>query len=86
MNVTSDKAAAVIPSIKEWRIRRSDTVVVVDGANDLSLFDVAGYTIGFCPVEKVKEKADTVLEIRDLSLLLHLLEKKFGNAVLASAQ
>ena len=86
MNVTSDKAAAVIPSIKEWRIRRSDTVVVVDGANDLSLFDVAGYTIGFCPVEKVKEKSDTVLEIRDLSLLLHLLEKKFGNAVLASAQ
>jgi phosphoserine phosphatase len=86
MNVTSDKAAAVVPSIKEWRIRRSDTVVVVDGANDLSLFDVAGYTIGFCPVEKVKEKADTVLEIRDLSLLLHLLEKKFGNAVLASTQ
>jgi phosphoserine phosphatase len=86
MNVTSDKAAAVIPSIKEWRIRRSDTVVVVDGANDLSLFDVAGYTIGFCPVEKVREKADTVLEIRDLSLLLHLLEKKFGNAVLASTQ
>lgn len=86
MNVTSDKAAAVIPSIREWRIRRSDTVVVVDGANDLSLFDVAGYTIGFCPVEKVREKADTVLEIRDLSLLLHLLEKKFGNAVLASTQ
>ena len=86
MNVTSDKAAAVIPSIKEWRIRRSDIVVVVDGANDLSLFDVAGYTIGFCPVEKVKEKSDTVLEIRDLSLLLHLLEKKFGNAVLASTQ
>jgi phosphoserine phosphatase len=86
MNVTSDKAAAVIPSIKDWRIRRSDTVVVVDGANDLSLFDVAGYTIGFCPVEKVKEKSDTVLEIRDLSLLLHLLEKKFGNAVLASTQ
>ena len=86
MNVTSDKAAAVIPSIKDWRIRKSDTVVVVDGANDLSLFDVAGYTIGFCPVEKVKEKSDTVLEIRDLSLLLHLLEKKFGNAVLASTQ
>jgi phosphoserine phosphatase len=86
MNVTSDKAAAVIPSIKDWRIRRSDTVVVVDGANDLSLFDVAGYTIGFCPVEKVKERSDTVLEIRDLSLLLHLLEKKFGNAVLASTQ
>ena len=79
MNVTSDKAAAVMPN-------RSDTVVVVDGANDLSLFDIAGYTVGFCPVEKVKERADAVLEIRDLSLLLKLLEKKFGNAVLASTQ
>ncbi|MDQ4013340.1 MAG: phosphoserine phosphatase SerB, partial [Thermoproteota archaeon] len=49
MNVTSDKAAAVMPTIKDWRVNRSDTVVVVDGANDLSLFDIAGYTVGFCP-------------------------------------
>jgi phosphoserine phosphatase len=86
MNVTSDKAAAVMPTVKDWRVNRSDTVVVVDGANDLSLFDIAGYTVGFCPVEKVKERSDAVLEIRDLSLLLNLLEKKFGNAVLASTQ
>jgi phosphoserine phosphatase len=86
MNVTSDKAAAVMPTVKDWRVDRSDTVVVVDGANDLSLFDIAGYTVGFCPVEKVKERSDAVLEIRDLSLLLNLLEKKFGNAVLASTQ
>ena len=86
MNVTSDKAAAVMPAIKDWRVNRSDTVVVVDGANDLSLFDIAGYTVGFCPVEKVKERSDAVLEIRDLSLLLNLLDKKFGNAVLASTQ
>jgi phosphoserine phosphatase len=86
MNVTSDKAAAVMPTIKDWRVNRTDTVVVVDGANDLSLFDIAGYTVGFCPVEKVKERSDAVLEIRDLSLLLNLLEKKFGNAVLASTQ
>jgi phosphoserine phosphatase len=86
MNVTSDKAAAVIPAIKEWGIQKSETVVVVDGANDLSLFDIAGYTVGFCPVEKVKEKSDAVLEIRDLSLLLNLLEKKFGNAVLTRTQ
>ena len=86
MNVTSDKAAAVIPAIKEWGIQKSETVVVVDGANDLSLFDIAGYTVGFCPVEIVKEKSDAVLEIRDLLLLLNLLEKKFGNAVLTRTQ
>jgi phosphoserine phosphatase len=86
INVTSDKAAAVLPSIRNWRINKSEIVVVVDGANDLSLFDIAGYTVGFCPVEKVKERSDAVLEIRNLSLLLNLLEKKFGNAVLASTR
>jgi phosphoserine phosphatase len=86
INVTSDKAAAVLPAIRSWGINKSEIVVVVDGANDLSLFDIAGYTVGFCPVEKVKEKSDAVLEIRNLSLLLNLLEKKFGNAVLASTR
>jgi phosphoserine phosphatase len=86
INVTSDKAASVLPTIRNWGINKSEIVVVVDGANDLNLFDIAGYTVGFCPVEKVKEKSDAVLEIHNLSLLLNLLEKKFGNAVLASTR
>jgi Phosphoserine phosphatase len=57
-------------------------VVVVDGANDLKLFDIAGYTVGFCPVDIVRQKADVVIERRDLSLLLSLLEKKFGKTIL----
>jgi phosphoserine phosphatase len=81
INVTSDKARAVNSIIKEWGIRREDTVVVVDGANDLKLFAIAGFTVGFCPVDIVKEKADAIIEIRDLTLLLNLLEKKFGKAV-----
>ncbi len=84
ITVTSDKAAAVKRTIHEWGIRREDTVAVIDGANDLKLLTVAGFTIGFCPVDKVKENADAVLEIRDLSLLLNLLEKKFGKAVLSN--
>ncbi|HYY40452.1 MAG TPA: HAD-IB family phosphatase, partial [Nitrososphaera sp.] len=51
MHVTSDKAAAIRPTIIQWGIRKEDTVVVVDGANDLTLFALAGYTIGFCPVD-----------------------------------
>ncbi|HEY7570924.1 MAG TPA: phosphoserine phosphatase SerB [Nitrososphaeraceae archaeon] len=82
LTVTSDKAAAVVPIIREWKFAKENIVVVVDGANDLRLFDLSGYTVGFCPVDKVKEKADAVIEVRDLSILLHLLEKKFGNAVL----
>jgi phosphoserine phosphatase len=85
LKVTSDKAAAIRSTIKDWNIKKEDTVVVVDGANDLKLFSLAGYTVGFCPVEIVKEMADETIERRDLSILLHLLEKKFGKAVLANA-
>jgi phosphoserine phosphatase len=84
INVTSDKSKAVANIIKEWAIRKEDIVVVVDGANDLKLFDIAGFTVGFCPVDVVKERADAIIEIRDLTLLLNLLEKKFGKAVLTN--
>ncbi|MDQ4014305.1 MAG: phosphoserine phosphatase SerB [Thermoproteota archaeon] len=85
MNVTSDKAAAVRPTIRQWDIQKEDTVVVVDGANDLKLFALAGYTVGFCPVDMVREKADVSIDKRDLSLLLNLLKKNFGEAVLINA-
>ena len=85
LNVTSDKAAAIRSTLKDWGVEKQDIVVIVDGANDLKLFAVAGYTVGFCPVEVVKERADDTIEQRDLSILLHLLEKKFGKAVLAAS-
>lgn len=85
LTVTSDKAAAIKPTIMEWGIRKEEIVVVVDGANDLKLFSLAGFTVGFCPVDIVKERADAVIEIHDLTLLLNLLEKKFGKAVLTNA-
>lgn len=85
LNVTSDKAAAIRSTLKDWAVEKQDIVVIVDGANDLKLFAVAGYTVGFCPVEVVKERADDTIEQRDLSILLHLLEKKFGKAVLAAS-
>jgi len=78
INVTSDKASAVMPTVKEWGIRRADIVAVVDGANDLKLFDISGFRVGFCPVDIVRDKADEVIQTRDLSLLMSLLRKKFG--------
>lgn len=85
MHVTSDKAAAVRETIKEWGFRKEDIVVVVDGANDLKLFALAGFTVGFCPVDVVRKKADETIDKRDLGLLLHLLKKNFGEAVLINA-
>ena len=84
VRVTSDKAAAIKDVLQEWGVAKKDTVVVVDGANDLKLFALAGFTVGFCPVDIIRESADAVIEIRDLSLLLNLLEKRFGKAVLAN--
>ena len=81
INVSSDKSLGVKSTIKEWGIKKEDIVVVVDGANDLKLFDIAGYTVGFCPVDIVKQRADTTIEIRDLSILLSLLGKKFGKTI-----
>jgi len=82
LKVTSDKSVVVRPIIKQWGLKKEEIVVVVDGANDLKLFDIAGYTVGFCPVELVKNKADDVVELRNLSLLRHLLEKRFGKWIL----
>ncbi len=81
INISSDKSLGVKSTIKEWGIKKEDIVVVVDGANDLKLFDIAGYTVGFCPVDIVKQRADTTIEIRDLSILLSLLEKKFRKTI-----
>lgn len=86
ISVTSDKSKAVNEIIREWGIRKEDIVVVVDGANDLKLFEIAGFTVGFCPVDVVKASADAIIEIRDLTLLLNLLEKKYGKAVLTNTK
>src|SRR5687768_8400461 len=81
LKVTSDKSVVVRPIITQWGLKKEEIVVVVDGANDIKLFDIAGYTVGFCPVELVKQRADATIEIRDLSILLRLLEKKFGKTI-----
>jgi phosphoserine phosphatase len=86
LKVTSDKSLVVRPIINQLGIKKEEIVVVVDGANDLKLFDIAGYTVGFCPVDIVKNKADDVIEIRNLSLLKNLLEKRFGNWILNTNQ
>jgi phosphoserine phosphatase len=86
LKVTSDKSLVVKPIIKQLDIKKEEIVVVVDGANDLKLFEIAGYTVGFCPVEIVKNRADDVIEIRNLLLLKNLLEKRFGNWILKTNQ
>jgi phosphoserine phosphatase len=82
IKVTSNKSICVKPILDKWNVKKEEIVVVVDGANDLKLFDLASYTVGFCPVDIVKKMANDVIEIRNLSLLKHLLEKRFGKSIL----
>ena len=49
LTVTSDKATTVVPTIREWNYSKEDIVVVVDGANDLKLSILSGYTVGYPP-------------------------------------
>ena len=72
LKVTSDKSVVVRPIIKQWGLKKEE----------IKLFDIAGYTVGFCPVELVKNKANDVVELRNLLLLKNLLEKRFGKWIL----
>ena len=47
---------------------KDEIIVVVDGANDLKLFNLSSFTVGFCPVDVVRDKADIVIDRKDLSL------------------
>lgn len=47
-----------------------ETMVVGDGANDLSMFKYAGTRVAFCAKEVLKEEANIVIENKDLREIL----------------
>ena len=51
-------------------ITEEETVVVGDGANDLSMFAHAGVRIAFCAKEVLKKEANVVIETKDLTQVL----------------
>ncbi|HKR74751.1 MAG TPA: phosphoserine phosphatase SerB [Candidatus Nitrosocosmicus sp.] len=81
IRVTSDKSASVKKYIEENGFLKDEIIVVVDGANDLKLFDLSAFTVGFCPVEVVRDKANLVIEEKDLSVLIPIIKEKFGMKV-----
>jgi phosphoserine phosphatase len=77
IRVTSDKSASVKKYVEENGFSRNEIIVVVDGANDLKLFNLSSFTVGFCPVEIIREKADIVIDEKDLSVLIPIIKEKF---------
>jgi phosphoserine phosphatase len=51
-------------------INENDTMVVGDGANDLSMFKYAKIKVAFCAKEVLKKEANIVIEEKDLTKIL----------------
>lgn len=78
VDVGADKARPAMSKIAEWGQRREEIAVVVDGANDLKLFDICGLGIAFRAQDRVKDMADEILDEKDLSLILGIIGRRFG--------
>ena len=77
INVDSDKAKSAIIKISEWNEEKENITCVVDGANDIKLFDVCGLGIAFRAQDIVKDLATTTLEEKDLSKLIDIVNKHY---------
>ena len=78
INVDSDKSKSAKIKIVEWGEKKEDIVCVVDGANDIKLFDVCGLGIAYRAQDLVKDLATTTLEEKDLSKILNIINKRFN--------
>ncbi len=81
VNVDSDKAKSAKIKIQEWNQDKDDIVVVVDGANDLALFNICALGIAFRAQDKVKDVANAILEEKDLSKILDIINKHYNLAL-----
>jgi phosphoserine phosphatase len=57
------------------KVSVDDTVVVGDGANDISMFAHANTRVAFCAKDILKKEANIVIETKDLTKILEELEQ-----------
>ena len=78
INVDSDKAKSAKIKINEWNEKKDETVVIVDGANDVKLFDICGLGIAYRAQDIVKDMATVSLEEKDLSKILSIISNHYN--------
>ena len=78
INVDADKAKSAKIKIEEWEQNKEEIVVIVDGANDIKLFDICGLGIAFRAQDIVKELATETLEEKDLSKIISIINKHYN--------
>lgn len=77
VNVNADKARSAMIKIAEWKEQKEDIVCVVDGANDIKLFEICGLGIAYRAQDVVKDKANAILERKDLSGILDIIKNHY---------
>ena len=78
VNVDADKAKAAVIKINEWNEKKENIITVVDGANDVKLFDVTGFGIAFRAQDLVKDLATVTLDEKDLSKIVGLINTHYN--------
>jgi len=78
VNVDADKAKAAVIKINEWDEKKENIITVVDGANDVKLFDVTGFGIAFRAQDLVKDLATVTLDEKDLSKIVGLINTHYN--------
>ena len=57
---------------------RDSITVIVDGANDVKLFDITGFGIAFRAQDLVKDLATITLDEKDLSKIIGLINTHYN--------
>ena len=78
VNVDADKAKSAMIKINEWNEKKEDIITVVDGANDVKLFDITGFGIAFRAQDMVKDLATVTLDEKDLSKIVGLINSHYN--------
>lgn len=79
INVDSDKSKSAKNIIEQWGEKKDDIICVVDGANDLKLFDISGMGIAFRAQDVVKDRATAVLDEKNLIRIIPLIDAHMGH-------
>jgi phosphoserine phosphatase len=75
--VDSNKAKSARIKIEEWNVKKEDIVVVVDGANDIKLFDICGLGIAYRAQDIVKDLATVTLEEKNLVKIIDIINQHY---------
>ena len=78
VNVNADKSKSAISKITEWDEKKENTTVVVDGANDVKLFDISDLGIAFRAQDLVKDLATVTLDDKDLTKIIPIINNHYN--------